>query len=161
MKAFLLFIAFALLVGIGYFVWPQVMSNGAPANSALEHTSPKAGDEKKAPPQTATTETMMLGTWKSSSDPKFTREIRGDGVIIDRYEGDASAGVNGSWKIVPASEVNLPGIAPASLTSKTVIQAEWEGGVEITYFTISTVTANSLTITDLSGRGEVTTFTRI
>ncbi len=103
----------------------------------------------------------MSGTWRSDSDAKFTRELRSDGVIIDRYEGDATPGINGEWSIVnPTQEPAITAIA-ASFPNKTVVKAEWEGGVEVTYFVISDVTATKLVTTDLSGRGVVTTYTKV
>lgn len=103
----------------------------------------------------------MSGTWRSDTDAKFTREIRADGVIIDRYEGDATPGINGEWSIVnPAQEPAITDIA-ASFPNKTVVRAEWEGGVEVTYFVISEVTSTKLVTTDLSGTGSVTTYTKV
>ncbi len=103
----------------------------------------------------------MLGTWKSSSDTKFTREFRSDGVIYDRYEGDATAGMGGSWAVVdPAQEAPLASLA-ASLAATTVIKATWNDGADVTYFSVNKLDEKSMTITDLSGRGGVTVFAKI
>lgn len=103
----------------------------------------------------------MSGTWKSDTDGKFTREIRADGVMIDRYEGEPTAGINGEWFVVnPSMESALSSIA-ATLTGVSVIKVSWEGGAEVTFFSINSLNANTMTITDLSGRGGVTVFSKI
>ena len=103
----------------------------------------------------------MSGTWESQTDEKFTREIRTDGILIDRYEGDASAGLNGEWSVVdPTKEGVLSSIA-SNLTGMTVIKVVWEGGIETTYFSINSLTEDSMTITALSGTGSITTFVKI
>lgn len=104
---------------------------------------------------------FLTGTWKSTTDPKFTREIRADFVIIDRYEGDATAGLNGEWAVVDPSVINIPGVSAASLSGETLIQATWEGGVEVTFFVVTELTPERMTVRDLTGNGEVTTFTKV
>lgn len=130
-----------------------------------EEAVPAANDQAQVQQTTSVSEGSaaeeMSGTWRSDTDAKFTREIRADGVIIDRYEGDATAGINGEWSIVnPAEERAITALA-ANFPNKTVVRAEWEGGVEVTYFVISEVTSTKLVTTDLSGTGSVTTYTKV
>lgn len=121
-----------------------------------------AGEQQAPATQQAVTESSMAGTWRSNTDAKFTREFRADGVIYDRYEGDATAGVGGSWGIVldPSREPALT-VPVVSLAGKTVIKATWENGVEVTYFSVDALGPTTMTITDLSGTGGVTVFTKI
>jgi hypothetical protein len=110
---------------------------------------------------TELTQNDVAGTWRSTTDAKFTREISTDGIITDRYEGDASAGMSGGWSAVDLMTETVPGIPAASLTGKTVIKVVWADGTDITYFTIDSVTDTTLVTTDLSGRGAVTTYTKV
>ncbi len=69
-----------LVVALGaFYFWPSVQTG---LQNQMEQQSVNGGIEATRDPQ-------MSGTWKSQTDEKFTREIRADGVIIDRYEGDA------------------------------------------------------------------------
>lgn len=143
----------AVVVALGaaaFYFWPTL------SKAPVQNETATGGEVGTEPTQNPD----LSGTWRSTSDAKFTREIRTDGVIIDRYEGEASAGLNGSWKSIAASE--LPASIPGtSFVEKTIIEVTWEGGVETTYFVVSDLTATSLTTTDLTGRGEVTTWTRL
>ena len=139
-----------IAAGVFYF-WPQLSQ--APATTGQTNTTQTSGTE---------TSSKIVGTWQSQTDAKFTREFRVDGVIYDRYEGDATPGIGGSWSIVldVSRETGLT-IPAASLTGKTVIKAVWEDGAETTYFTVDAVSGTSLTTTDLTGNGSVTVYTKI
>lgn len=138
--------------GVFYF-WPQIMK----APVAVEQGAPEQTGEVKE----NVGDPMMSGLWQSNTDAKFTREIRPDGVMIDRYEGDMGAGTGGEWSVVdPAQETPLAGIA-ANYAGMTVIKVVWDGGVETTYFAVNKLDEKSLTTTDLSGRGAVTVYTKI
>lgn len=140
-----------IAAGVFYF-WPQVMK----APSTAQNT------EQASTQTQPTAQPDMPGTWRSDKDAKFTREIRADGVIIDHYEGEPTAGVNGQWSAVAdvSAEAGLT-IPAAALAGKTVIKVVWEGGAETTYFAIDSLTGSAMTTTDLSGRGEVNTWTRL
>ncbi len=49
--------------------------------------SPEAGAVSRA----------MVGMWRSTDDPRFTREFKEDGTVIDRYESVPSATRKGIW----------------------------------------------------------------
>lgn len=138
--------------GVFYF-WPQFTK--APAQSGSEQ---QQAQQQAAP----TSNADMPGTWRSDRDAKFTREIRADGTVIDRYEGESSAGVNGQWSTVAdvSAETSLT-VPPASVAGLTIVKVVWEGGVETTYFAINKLEAGTMTTTDLTGRGEVTIWTRL
>lgn len=143
-----------------YYFWPK--DAAAPMNEqngqAAQQQNPAQGTSEVSQ---GTLAAQMSGTWKSDQDGKFTREIRQDGVMIDRYEGDATAGVNGEWTVVnPALESALADV-DGGFSDVSVIKVSWEGGAEVTFFAINALEANKMTITDLSGRGGVTTFTKV
>ncbi len=137
------------LGAVGFYFWP--MLSKAPVVT-----------EQSGTQQQAVTQPAMAGTWQSNSDPKFTREFRVDGVIYDSYAGDPTPGVGGSWGIVlDVSKESKLTVPAAALVGKTVIKATWENGAEVTYFSVDALSATSMTITDLSGAGGVTVFTKI
>ena len=148
-------IAAVVVIAAGtFYFWPTLMQAPAPSNGEQNATSTSEIAGKPLAEQ-------MAGNWRSNTDAKFTREIRQDGVMIDRYEGDTSAGINGSWSVVnPAQEEALSSMA-STLGNVSVIKVVWEGGVETTYFKVDSLGATSMTITDLSGAGGVTVFTKI
>ena len=145
----------AVVIALGaaaYIWWPTT------AGEALPVVTEQTAQTQQQP----VTAQSMAGMWRSNSDAKFTREFRADGVIYDRYEGDATAGAGGSWGIVLDLTRESALTVPAeSLAGKTVVKATWENGVEVTYFSVDTLSPTSMTITDLSGRGGVTVFTKI
>lgn len=161
MKTLGILIAVIVLAGAGYYVWSnQEASMAADDASRVAANSQAAQNNVSDTGGAENREAAMAGTWRSNTDAKFTREIRADGTMIDRYEGDTSAGVNGEWSIVDPTKESL-GVPASSLTGTTVVKIEWEGGVEVTYFAINSLTNSALRITDLTGRGEVTTFTKV
>lgn len=50
-------------------------------------------------PDLTTLRTALAGTWQSTDDTRFTRELDADGKAVDRYDGDASATTPGHWTI--------------------------------------------------------------
>ncbi len=142
--------AVVIIAAAVFYFWPSI--SAAPATSGQATTTPQATEQSSKD---------VSGTWRSQTDAKFTREIRTDGVIIDRYEGDTTAGVNGEWVVVDAATETGLTTPATSLAGLTVIKVVWEGGVETTYFAINSVDEKTLTTTDLTGKGEVTIYSRI
>ncbi len=143
-------IAVIVVLGAAYYLW--AMPAQAPEATTNQQT-PATSEPVRDP--------MMSGTWRSDRDAKFTREMRADGAVIDRYEGENSAGVNGQWEVVdPAQEATLLSRA-AALSGMTVVRVTWENGIEVTYFAVNKLEEKSMTTTDLTGRGEVTIWTKI
>lgn len=144
----------AAAAGAFYF-YPDLMSRVATTEQAqTEQTAPTTQNENVGDPK-------MHGMWQSNTDAKFTREIRPDGVMIDRYEGDTGAGTGGEWSVVdPALEASLAN-RTSTLSGVTVIKVVWDGGVETTYFSVNKLDERNMTTTDLSGRGSVTVYTKV
>lgn len=84
------------------------------AFSANAADAPAAPAAKAALPDLATLKTAIVGTWQSTDDPKFTRELAADGKAIDRYEGDESATARGHWLLF------LGSAAPAGITGRAL-----------------------------------------
>ena len=162
MKNLFLLIIVIAVAAAAYVYAPQLIQKDVAMDDAARTEAGLEAARKAAPAPVATktgTE-LMVGTWQSTSDPKFKREFRADGVMIDAYEGDASAALNASWRLARAGTVTIPSVITAFGAGKIVVEAEWEGGVEVTFFTIDAVSDTSLTIADLTGRGEITSFTK-
>lgn len=137
-----------LAAGIFYF-WPSITA--APAVTTSE--------EQAAGSTSLTMNERMAGKWQSTTDAKFMREITANGVIVDRYEGDTTAGVNGEWSF--ASNAGGEITVPSQFKELPLVRVSWEGGVETTFFVINSIDEDTMTITDLTGQGEVTTFKKI
>lgn len=147
--------ALLLVLGGAYFLWY------APAQESSVAVDQQNNQQASGTSEQTSGNPAFVGTWKSNSDAKFTREIRADGVIVDRYEGEPTAGLNGEWTAVNPAEESLLASQAAWLSGKSVLKVVWEGGVETTYFVVSDVSSTSLTTTDLSGRGAVTIYSKI
>lgn len=143
--------AILVVAGAIYYLFPMTQAPAGQESAPAQNTSDLAGEREQ-----------MAGTWRSQTDASFTREMRVDGVIIDRYEGDATAGINGEWSIVSAGSDPLLLSRSAGLTSLDfIVKASWEDGAEITYFGVTELSDRSMTIVDLSGRGGTTMFAKI
>ena len=148
-------VALVVIVAAGaYYFWPKTTEAPTGTNGTTTTQQQSSG--------TQLTENDVAGTWRSNTDPKFTREIRTDGAIIDRYEGEPTAGLNGEWSVVENASAE-PALSDmlSFVTGKTVIKVVWEGGIETTFFLVNDVSATEMTTTDLTGTGSVTTYTRI
>jgi hypothetical protein len=66
---------------------------------ALFFSGPAHAAQPAAPPDLNMVRTALAGTWQSTDDTKFTRELDADGKAIDRYDGDTSATTGGRWTI--------------------------------------------------------------
>ena len=65
-----------------------------------------------AAPNIAIVRADLAGTWQSTDDTRFTRELDTDGRAADRYEGDASATTPGHWAVF------LGSAAPAGVVGR-------------------------------------------
>lgn len=104
----------------------------------------------------------MHGTWKSREDAKFTREFSADGMVTDRYQGDASATMTGTYMIVdPLKEPEgaLGNVPVASLAGMTILRTTWPNG-DIMYFGVLVLTNTELQLSNISGRGNTLAFTK-
>lgn len=86
----LVLVGIIIASGIGYFVGFDHGFKKAPAAVSNAY-------ERAALSDAATTMGNIIGLWRSNDDPQFTREIRNDGTIIDRYEGVEDS--EGVWMV--------------------------------------------------------------
>jgi hypothetical protein len=82
-----------IVIALGLALW------SAPAFAADPAPAPEAAPAAKAP-DIAAMRTVLVGTWQRNDDGRFTRQINANGTEIDRYEGDDSATIQGTWALV-------------------------------------------------------------
>jgi len=146
-------IIIVVLAGAAYWY-----SNGQSAQQAGpdQQQVPASGESSAVDP-------LMTGTWKSTDDAKFTRTFNADGTVTDAYVGNASATATGTYTTVdPLKEpAGALGAVPLeSLTGMTVLKVTFPQS-EVMYFGVNSLTETSLTLTVLSGRGNILSFTKV
>lgn len=148
MKTAVAWVIFILLVIAG--IWYYMTMKPAPTSSEQIPEEQGAAEVAPAPEDTVT------GSWRSTTDPNFTREFSADGKVTDRYEGDESATVTGTWEIILSA--SLPQIGLPQVEG-TILRVQFPE--EALYFLVNSDTdADTLSLTYLTGNG-VLTFERI
>ena len=136
-------IVVVLALGVmGWWYWAMML----PAQTMNEMPADAAAGGSEAIELSAMD---LSGTWQSKQDPRFVRVFTTDGRVTDRYEGDESATVTGTWTVVedPATErPELPVIENAQ-----VIKVQF--AEEVLYFAIANLTETDLSLIYLSGNG--------
>ncbi len=87
---------------------------------------------------------MLAGTWQSTNDARFTRELDADGTAIDRYKGDASATDKGTWMLFPGSAP--PPDAKDKTLTPTSTYLEIKEGDDALFFEIDSVSPKALSM---------------
>jgi hypothetical protein len=82
---------------------------------ALSLAGSAQAEPAAAPPDIAVVRADLTGTWQSTDDTKFTRELDTDGRAADRYEGDNSETTPGHWTVF------LGNAAPANVTGRKLV----------------------------------------
>lgn len=98
----------------------------------------------------------ILGTWQSVDDEQFTREFRGDGTVIDRYDGAEVS--TGTW-IAFTADAPLAVSFPLEPDTVYIRMAEEEGDEATTlHFKLTTLTPEELELVYME-RGGALRFT--
>jgi hypothetical protein len=71
------------------------MAAVAPAHAG--DPAPPATEAPAASVDLTAIKRMLVGTWQNNADTGFTRQFNADGTMTDRYEGDDSATIHGTW----------------------------------------------------------------
>lgn len=137
------------LVVVGWWYWAMMM----PTQVMPEEMSPEAAGGEVSTVQSSLD---LSGTWRSKEDARFVRVFNVDGTITDRYEGDESATVTGTWNVVedPATE------RPELEINGDVQVVRVQFAEEVLYFAIANLTETDLSMIYLSGNGSLE-FTRV
>ncbi len=149
-----------ILAGAAYWFYTDSQKESA-ANRLAEGSTAQDPNTLQAGGEVAPqNDPAMNGTWKSKEDPKFTREFKADGTVTDRYEGQSSATETGTYATINAAlEAGLP-VPAANLAGMTVIKTTWPK-TGVMYFGVQSVTNTDLSLVNLSGRGNILTFTKV
>lgn len=136
--------------GIGYFVgYDHGFEKGA--------VRPDVAVETSAITDAATAMSRIVGMWQSTDDPKFSREIRNDGVVIDTYAGETDGDSDGLWMVFTR---DIPDPAFPGIIEDGAYLSMGMSETEKLYFKILRVDTQSLELLFLD-RGNVLSFTRI
>lgn len=132
------------LAVVGWWYWAMMM----PAQDAVIE-EPAAGDVSSASGSIELSAMDLAGTWRSKEDARFVRVFTTDGNVTDRYEGDDSATVTGTWNVVedPASE------RPELVVNEGMQVIRVQFAEEVMYFAIADLTETDLSMIYLSGNG--------
>lgn len=99
----------------------------------------------------------LAGTWKSKDDTRFTRQFSADGSVADKYAGDASATMTGTWKVLTEKEpeAGFPGPMKEGATYLKIAMGE-----NNMHFELIKVTPEELELIYLD-RGGALAFTKV
>ena len=110
------------------------------------------------PPDLNAVRAALAGTWQSTDDPRFTRELDADGRAVDRYEGDASATTQGHWTLFLG---NKP---PAGTTGRAfqpdVIYLRLDQNGDVLLFALAGLSRSDMKMVYLE-RGNLLSFVRL
>lgn len=164
-------VAVIVVLGGAYYFWPEqtwpkdmmVSENKDTKNTGSTNTSSTGSTNTSGGSASIklANDPKMHGIWRSDADPKFTREFRNDGVIVDRRVGGTAAGISGKWMTIDAFKEEALKPIFQSISGKTVVKVVWDLDGKTTYFTVDNLSATKLQTTDTASNGAMTVFTKI
>ncbi|HTW36024.1 MAG TPA: hypothetical protein VMD53_15505 [Rhizomicrobium sp.] len=111
-----------------------------------------------SPPDLNMVRTVLAGTWQSTDDTKFTRELDADGKAVDRYEGDASATTPGRWMLFLGSKPPVGTAGRAFQPDVVYLRLEQNGDVLL--FALAGLSRSDMKMVYLE-RGNLMSFVRL
>jgi hypothetical protein len=125
---------------------------------ALLFAFPASAADAAKPPDLATLQPAVVGTWQSLDDPKFTRELAADGKVVDRYEGDESATGRGHWLMFLGS-APPPGTTGRAF-QKDVVYLRIDENGDVLLFALAGLSRSDMKMVYLE-RGNLMSFVRL
>jgi len=110
-------------------------------------------------PQLAVAARAIVGTWESTDDTRFSRELRADGSAIDRYDGDPDGSQSGTWQLFPGNAPPPEFEGRRALIANGLYLEIRENG-DMLLFGITGVSRDALQMINLD-RGNTLSFTRL
>lgn len=152
-------LTFAAALGF-YFGYNQGWESAVRTSATSTQEQP-AGSQAKALPgygaDSVAIHAAMLGTWENVEDPKFTREFKADGTVVDMYEGDPSATVNATWRLFTAGDTDPD--FQGSISSDTTYLKISDASTAL-FFSVVKAIGNDLQLIYLD-RGNTLNFTKV
>jgi len=108
-------------------------------------------------PDLPTLRAALAGTWQSTDDTKFTRELDVDGKAVDRYEGDASATTPGHWMIFLG---NKPPAGTTRAFQADVVYLRLDQNGDVLLFALAGLSHSDMKMVYLE-RGNLLSFVRL
>lgn len=142
---FTILLGLIVAAGLGYFVgYDHGFENATVGFTSENMEKDTAGDAAQAMAN-------IIGMWQSSDDPKFIREIRNDGVVIDRYEGSSPDDTDGLWMVFTKEipDAAYTGTIEEGAIYLSIAMSESEK----LYFKIAKADGNALELVYLEGNG--------
>ena len=122
-----------------------------------------AGAASAAPPAAApdlnVLRTAIAGTWQSTDDTRFTRELDADGKAVDRYEGDASATTPGRWTLFMGSKPPT-GTTTGKAFQPDVVYLRLDQNGDVLLFALAGLSRSDMKMVYLE-RGNLLSFVRL
>lgn len=137
------------LAVVGWWYWSMMLPTQTVNETPAAENSDTSGS-------TVQSSMDLSGTWRSKEDTHFVRIFTTDGTVTDRYEGDDSATVNGTWNVVEDPSTERPELP--TIDGAQVIRVQF--AEEVLYFAITKLTETDLSMIYLSGNGSLE-FTRV
>lgn len=157
------FLLFLILIGaafgVGYYVGTggsinaffksDFLKKDVPAIVSDEKIERKSSDSATEIKSSVAVARDIVGTWKSTDDAKFTREFAADSTVVDTYQGDEAATMQGMWKVF----TNQDGEAAPFPLQEGMVYLRISTPEEVLFFTIPKISPDSLELTYLGGGG--------
>ncbi|HEY1708085.1 MAG TPA: hypothetical protein VGG10_07455 [Rhizomicrobium sp.] len=114
---------------------------------------PAFAADPATPPDIAQMKAVLVGTWQRNDDGRFTRELDGNGTETDRYDGDDSATIQGTWALVKGDALAPDRKGHKAPADAVFLMLSQNGDAAL--FGITALNPQSLTLLNLAGGNSI------
>jgi hypothetical protein len=100
----------------------------------------------------------LIGTWQSTDDTRYSRQLSADGSVVEHYEGDPSPPTKGTWSIFYGAAPPPEAKGRQLVADGTYLELKEDGDVLL--FGLTELSAQTLQMIYLE-RGNQLSFTRL